>query len=58
MSHYQYKTTLGNSLLAQQVKDPALSLLWLRFDPWPQNFHMLQCCQKKKVKKRTHTLKL
>ena len=24
-----------SSLVAQDVKDPALSLLWLRFDPWP-----------------------
>ena len=23
-----------------EVKDPALLLLWLRFDPWLQNFHM------------------
>ena len=22
------------------VKDMVLSLLWLRFDPWPENFHM------------------
>ena len=33
--------------LAQWVKDPALlplqcrSQLWLRFDPWLRNFHML-----------------
>ena len=34
--------------MAQWVKDPALSLqwlrwslLWLRFGPWPRNFHML-----------------
>ena len=27
--------------MAQWVKNPALSLLWLRFDPWPENFHML-----------------
>ena len=24
-----------------EVKDPALSLLWCRFDPWPKNFSML-----------------
>ena len=23
------------------VKDPALSLMWLRFHPWPRNFHRL-----------------
>ena len=27
-------------LAVQQVKDPALSLLRHRFDPWPRNFHM------------------
>ena len=26
-----------NSLVAQQLKDPALSLLWHEFDPWPGN---------------------
>ena len=26
----------GSSLVAQQVNDLALSRLWLRFDPWPQ----------------------
>ena len=40
--------------MAQQVKDPALSLLWLRsllwreFDPWPLNFHVPQVRLKKK----------
>ena len=28
------------------VKDLALSLLWLRFDPWPGNIHMLWGSQK------------
>ena len=28
------------------VKDLALSLLWLRFDPWPRNFHICSCSQK------------
>ena len=34
--------------MAQWVKDPALSLMWLRsllwsrFDPWPRNFCMPQ----------------
>ena len=32
---------LRSSLVAQQFQDPVLSLLWLRFDPWPGNFHML-----------------
>ena len=29
------------------VKDLALSLLWLGFDAWPRNFHMLQVRPKK-----------
>ena len=29
-----------SSLMVQQVKDPALSLLWLGFNPWPGNSHM------------------
>ena len=36
--------------MAQQVKDLALSLLWLKFDPWPGKFHMLWVQQKKKKK--------
>ena len=37
---------MGSSLVAQQVKDLALSvqwpgsLLWCGFDPWPRNFCM------------------
>ena len=44
--------------MAQQVKDPALSLqglellLWYSFDPWPRNFHMLGAWPKKKKKKK------
>ena len=26
--------------MAQLVKDPVLSPLWHRSDPWPRNFHM------------------
>ena len=43
--------------MAQQVKDPALSLLWLwlqlwrRFHPWPRNFCMLQVRSEKEGKK-------
>ena len=33
--------------VAQWVKYTALSLLWLRSDPWPGNFHMLQVWPKK-----------
>ena len=36
------------------VKDPALSLLWRRFDPWPGNFHMLQLQPKPKMNSFTH----
>ena len=41
--------------MVQWIKDPALSLqwlrslLWCRFDPWPGNFHMLPAWSKKKV---------
>ena len=49
------KIVLGwNSLVAQQVKDLALSLqvlLWLGFIPGPRNFHMTQVQPKKKKKK-------
>ena len=31
-----------SSLVAQWVKNLALSLLWLGFDPWPRNFHLLK----------------
>ena len=31
------------------IKDLVLSLLWLRFDPWPGNFHMPWAWPKKKV---------
>ena len=43
--------------MAQQVKDLALSLPWLRsllwceFIPWPGNFHMLLVWPKRKRKK-------
>ena len=40
------KSNLRSSLLAQRVKDMALSLQqlrllqWLQFDPWPGSLHM------------------
>ena len=34
------KVFLWSSLVAQQVKDLALLLLWQRFSPWPGNFCM------------------
>ena len=33
--------------MPQRIKDPALSLLWHRFDPWPRNFLMPQVWSKK-----------
>ena len=45
-----------SSLVAQQVKNPALSLLqldsllWHRFNPWPKNFHIMWSWSKKKKK--------
>ena len=35
----------------QWLKDPVLPQLWLRFNPWPKNFHMLWMKKKKKKKK-------
>ena len=32
---------VGVPAVAQWVKDLALLQLWLIFDPWPGNFHML-----------------
>ena len=52
------KTLSRSSLVAQQVKDLALSLqqprslLWHGFDPWPGNFHTPQARTKKKKKKK------
>ena len=43
---------LGSPLVAQWVKDLALSLLWYGFDPWPGNFLMLWAWPKKKKKKK------
>ena len=37
--------------MAQQIKDLALSLLWLGFYPWASNFCLLQVWPKKKKKK-------
>ena len=43
--------SLGDFPGGLAVKDLALSLLWLRFDPKPGNFHMPQARPKKKKKK-------
>jgi len=37
-----------SSVVVQQVKDPAFSLLWHRFDPWPGTFHVPWMQPKKK----------
>ena len=48
-----------SSLVAQQVKDLGLSLLWLRsllwhgFDPWLSNFHMNGAQHKKQTEVST-----
>ena len=58
-------TTAWSSLVAQPVKDPVLSLLWLkslmwhRFNPWPQKLlHVGGTAKKKKKKKRNNTASL
>ena len=38
-----------SSLVAQQVKYLALSLLWRGFDSWSRNFHMSQVQPKKEI---------
>ena len=48
----------GISLVAQWVKDPGMSLLWLgsqlwcMFDSWPRNFHIPQA--QPKINKQNH----
>ena len=41
------KLMLRSSLMAQWVKNPVLSLQWLRFDPWLRKVCMLQVWPKK-----------
>ena len=38
--------------MVQWVKDPALSLLWHRFDPWDGNFHVPWAETKRKKKSK------
>ena len=54
---YLKSTDLNVTLRSSPVKDLVLSLLWLLvltmgivFNPWPENFHMLQARKKKKKK--------
>ena len=42
--------------MAKGAKDPALSLLWGRLNPWPRNFHMPQV-QPKQNKTKTNKQK-
>ena len=46
------KIKVWSSLVAQQVKDLALSPLWHGFDPWPWNFCMPQAQPEKRKEKR------
>ena len=53
---FAFKTETQQRLVEQGVKDPVLSLQWLRlllwhgFDPWPRNFYMPQVWPEKKKK--------
>ena len=40
MEESHAKITMMEFPCGLEVKDLALSLLWLRCDPWPRNFHM------------------
>ena len=47
--------------MAQWAKDPVLSLLWQRFDPWPRElFHAIGTVKKKKkeehIKNNAHII--
>ena len=44
--------------MAQWVKEPVLSLHWLRFGSSPRNFHMPQAGQKKKKAKQDERTKI
>ena len=65
LSHLTLPKTVGNiqsicvyenagvsSLVASQVKDLALSLLWLGFSPWPGSVYLLWVRLKKRGKKK------
>ena len=45
------KQNMRSSLVVQMVKDPALSLLWLGCDLWPETSACSEYSQKKKKKK-------
>ena len=56
--HHREEQYHRSSLVAQQVKDPLLSLGWFRsllwygFNPWPRNFHMPWTWTKKRERER------
>ena len=58
LTNSDQETEHWSSLMVQGVKDLTLSLqwlmllLWLGFDPWPSNSHMLQAWPKKKNRNR------
>ena len=43
--------------MALWVKDPVLSLLWRRVDPWPQNIHVTWPKKKKKSEREAADLR-
>ena len=45
-----------NPLVAQWVKDPALSVLWHGFDPWAKNFRMSKAWLEKKKNAKVPSL--
>ena len=50
---------IWSSLVAQQIKDLALSLLWYRFGPWPGNISAPWAqFKKKKRQKKKYSLQI
>ena len=58
LTHSKKNCITGSSLVAQEVKDLALSQLWSRFQPWhglhplSRNFHILRVRQKRQKEKK------
>ena len=48
-------TSSWSSPLVLRVEDPALSLLWHGFNPWPGNFHTQRAARKNQNKTHAHT---
>lgn len=59
--HFCFMRKARSSLVAQRIKDLALSLhwlgslLWLGLDPWPGKFHMPRAWQKERKEGRNST---